>query len=123
MKYAEKMTCLPVRQVTYERDYLTEAIRREFQLVIERVVIEELEATLGVGPYERGEGRRGYRHGYEARQISTSFGKSDIKVPRARLYSDGALVEWHSQMLPRYRRRAKAVDDAILGLYLCGANT
>ncbi len=33
------------------------------------------------------------------------------------------MIEWHSQMLPRYRRRAKAVDDALLGLYLCDANT
>ncbi len=116
MKYAEKM-------ISYERDHLTEAIRREVKLFIEKIVVEELEATLGVGPYERGDGRSGYRHGYEARQISTSLGKSDIKLPRARLFSDGATIEWHSRMLPRYRRRAKAVDDAILGLYLCGANT
>ncbi len=116
MKYSEKM-------ISYEKDYLTEAIRREIKLFIEKIIIEELEATIGVGLYERGEGRRGYRHGYEARQLSTSLGKSDIKVPRARLFADGATIEWRSQMLPRYRRRAKAVDDAILGLYLCGANT
>lgn len=45
-------------------------------------------------------------------------------MPRGRLFSEaGPTIEWHSQILPRYQRRAKTVDDAILSLYLCGANT
>src|SRR5262245_43642507 len=31
-------------------------------------------------------------------------------------------VEWQSQLLPRYQRRAGAVDAALLGTYLSGTN-
>ncbi|MEO0115352.1 MAG: IS256 family transposase [candidate division WOR-3 bacterium] len=110
--------------VIFEEDTLTEAIRREVRSFIERIVLEELAATLGAGPYQRTEERQGYRHGFEHRQISTSLGRTDIKVPRGRLFGpDGETIEWQSHILPRYQRRAKALDDAILGIYLCGANT
>lgn len=57
-------------------------------------------------------------------RISTSLGRTDIKVPRVRLFGPaGETIEWQSHILPRYQRRAKALDDAILGIYLCGANT
>lgn len=48
---------------------------REVRIVIERIVNEELEAALGVGFYQRDVSRQGYRHGYEARQISTRLVK------------------------------------------------
>jgi hypothetical protein len=31
--------------------------------------------------------------------------------------------EWQSEAIPRYQRRTSRVDEAILGLYLSGANT
>ncbi|MEW6455583.1 MAG: IS256 family transposase [Acidobacteriota bacterium] len=110
--------------VIFEEGPLTEAIRREVRIVIERIVNEELEVALGVGFYQRAEGRQGYRHGYESRQISTSLGKTTLSLPRGRLFAEaGSTIEWRGQILPRYQRRTKTVDDAILGLYLCGANT
>jgi len=36
---------------------------------------------------------------------------------------DGTTEEWHSTVLRRYQRRSKAVDDAILNIYLSGVNT
>ncbi len=68
--------------IIFEEDLLTEAIRREVRSFIERIVLEELAATLGAGPYPRTEERQGYRHGFEHRQISTSlFWKSTFVVP------------------------------------------
>jgi transposase-like protein len=37
--------------------------------------------------------------------------------------AEGATVEWHSQLVPRYQRRSERVDEAILGVYLSGTNT
>jgi transposase-like protein len=35
----------------------------------------------------------------------------------------GATQEWQSQLLPRYHRRSRAVDETVLGAYLAGTNT
>lgn len=105
------------------RDRLTETIRLAVRQVIEKTVDEELTAALGAGPYERVEGRHGYRNGGETRTLSTSLGATEISVPRGRIWRNGEEVEWHSTILPRYARRAASVDQAIVGIYLAGANT
>ncbi len=47
-----------------------------------------------------------------------------LAVPRGRIVeSDGSSSEFRSQALPRYARRTREVDEAILGAYLAGANT
>jgi len=105
-------------------DPLTQVIRREVRRIIETIIQEELETALGAGHYQRVEQRRGYRNGSQSRSISTSLGKTEIEVPRGRFFrGDEGEEEWHSHILPRYSRRARAVDDAILGIYLSGANT
>ena len=56
--------------------------------------------------------------------MTTANGVHDIRVPRGRLVNeDGSTGEFHSEMLPRYARRTREVDEAILGTYLAGANS
>ncbi|MBM4247093.1 MAG: hypothetical protein FJ148_25425 [Deltaproteobacteria bacterium] len=70
------------------------------------------------------EERRGYRHGTHSRTLTTSLGPTRIVMPRARLdEGDGTTREWQSRVVPRYQRRTERFDEAILGLYLAGANT
>lgn len=115
----------------FEEDPLSEAMREEIRRTVETILQEELEAALGAKAYERIAQRCGYRNGSEERQLTTSLGKTTLAVPRGRLFSlrdpeggpQGETTEWHSSLLPRYARRAKAVDEAILGLYLGGVNT
>ena len=105
-------------------DALSDAIRTKVRDFIRQLVDEELEVTLGAGSYERNAGRRGYRHGSEQRRIGTSLGPVELEVPRARLRQpDGCSKEFRSRLLPRYSRRARAVDNAIIGAYLGGVNT
>jgi putative transposase len=105
-------------------DSIERGIREKVREVIQKIVDEELEAALGAGPSTRVEGRQGYRHGTRARTVTTSLGPTTIEMPRARLH-DGAdgVHEWRSATVPRYQRRTARVDEAILGLYLAGANT
>src|SRR5215469_3602867 len=93
--------------------------------MIEAVVEEELEATLGAGRSQRvGAVRTGYRHGARERQLTTSLGKTTIMLPRARLKDTGGEEsEWQSRTIPRYQRRTERVDTALLGAYLSGINT
>jgi transposase-like protein len=45
-------------------------------------------------------------------------------MPRGRLLvDDGGSQEWESQTVARYQRRSQRVDEAIVGVYLSGANT
>jgi|WetSurMetagenome_2_1015567.scaffolds.fasta_scaffold151612_1 putative transposase len=110
-------------------DPLGERLRGIIGKLIEELVNEEIEGVLHARRYERaGEGeqlRVGYRHGGRERELTTSLGAAEIRVPRARLFGeDGeASIEWKSQLLPRYKRRTRDVDDAVLGAYLSGANT
>jgi transposase-like protein len=88
------------------------------------VLEEELQIVLGAASYERTTVRRGYRNGGETRPITTAAGTRELWVPRARVsLPEGTTVEFHSQLLPRYARRTREVDEAILGVYLAGANS
>jgi len=99
-------------------------MRERIREVIEVLVEEELEEALGARRSERGEGRQGYRHGIRERTLTTSLGPTKFGMPRARFTRSGGEVgEWRSQVIPRYQRRTSRVDEAILGLYLSGANT
>ena len=99
-------------------------LRKRILEAIEIVLEEEVAEALGVGRHQRGEGRQGYRNGVIERRVTTANGAQTLRVPRARLIeSDGSSREFRSELLPRYQRRTREVDDAILGAYLAGANS
>ncbi len=119
-------TAVAVKQkavIPFSPDTLTEAIRGQIRLAIERIAQEELAAYLGAGPYARIAGRRGYRHGSKLRRLATSMGKVEFPMPRARIQNAEGTIEWQSSLVPRYARRAREVDAALLGLYFGGVNT
>ena len=93
-------------------DTIGAEIRERVRGMIEAIVEEELESALRAGKSQRvGAARTGYRHGARERQLTTSLGKTTIKLPRARLKgSEGAESEWHSRIIRRYQRRTDRVD-------------
>jgi transposase-like protein len=103
---------------------LRELLRGKILKTIEEVLEEELGSALGCGRHERTQERRGYRNGASHRKITTELGSVTLRVPRGRVnQADGTTAEFESHVLPRYARRTRRVDEAILGLYLAGANT
>jgi len=112
-------------ELRFDRDTIERAIRDQVREIIEQVVEAELEAALGAKPSQRvGTERTGYRHGYRERTLTTSTGPTTFAMPRARLHGgDGGTHEWQSQTVARYERRSRRVDEAIVGVYLGGANT
>ena len=106
------------------RRSVKEQLRRRVLEAIEAVLEEEVAAALGVGRHERGEQRRGYRHGATRRVVTTATGPQTLTVPRARVRDGhGTTREFRSELLPRYQRRTRDVDEAILNVYLAGANS
>jgi transposase-like protein len=103
---------------------LEAAIRERVREVIELILEEEVEAALGAGRSQRVAERCGYRHGRKPRRLTLRTGAVDLTVPRGRLVTpDGGEREWHSQLVPRYRRSSAEVEQSVLGVYLSGSNT
>jgi transposase-like protein len=99
-------------------------LRKEIREALEVALREELAATLASERHERTDRRRGYRNGVVERTITTSDGTRMVVVPRGRIAGqDGVTQEFHSQLLPRYARRTREIDEAILGCYLGGVNS
>jgi len=103
-----------------EQVSLGELIHQHVRLAIEAAVHEELRAALGARWYEHGEGRRGNRNGAKAGTLMGPSSPVVLAVPRARLF--GA-TEWTSTILPRYQRRPRAVNEAIVAAHLAGSDT
>jgi putative transposase len=98
--------------------------RRQIREALDIALAEELAAALGSERHERTDRRRGYRNGSVARTITTPEGTQTVTVPRGRIAgTDGAPEEFRSQLLPRYARRTREIDEAILGCYLGGVNS
>lgn len=102
---------------------LGELIHVAVRRAIEVAVDEELTMALGAGPYERGGGRRGYRNGTKSRTLTGPTGPLALTVPRARLFTPAGPSEWVSALLPRYQRRLREVNEAVVAVYLAGGNT
>lgn len=109
-------------------DPLAEKLRAMVGSLIQELVAAELTEAVHATRYERAAARatrQGDRHTKRSRALTTSLGPTTIELHRARLFGapGEAPTEWHSTLLPRYARRAPAIDNAILGSYLAGANT
>ena len=99
-------------------------LRRHIREALDVALAEELAAALASNRHERTDQRRGYRNGSRERTITTPDGARTVSVPRGRIVAPaGARKEFHSQLLPRYARRTREIDDAILGCYLGGVNS
>jgi len=116
-------------------DPIEMGVRTQVRSFIEGMIEAELEAALSRPRYGRlaktkdgadnvAAGVSGHRHGHRSRSLMGTFGRVEIKVPRARLTAaDGKTSEWKSKTLPAYQRRTRAADALIAGAYLAGTNT
>src|SRR5215470_11385938 len=116
-------------------DPIEMGVRDRVRSFIEGLIEAELETALSRPRYGRPAktrdeadnvvaGLSGHRHGHRSRSLMGTFGRVEIRVPRARLMSaDGKTSEWKSKTLPAYQRRTRAADALIASAYLSGTNT
>lgn len=113
----------PATMLQFRQDLEAE-FRRHIREALEVALAEELAAALGSQRHERTEHRCGYRNGTIERTVTTPEGTRPLTVPRGRILGpEGGTTEFHSQLLPRYARRTRDVDAAILSCYLGGINS
>jgi len=119
----QESTTGPATILQFRQD-IEAQLRHQIREALDVALKEELAAALASERHERTDQRRGYRNGTVERTITTPTGTRIVTVPRGRLAGHaGTTREFHSQLLPRYARRTREIDDAILGCYLAGANS
>src|SRR4030081_3324330 len=109
-------------------------LRTKVRGFIEAMIAEELETALARPRYGRQSGLptgddggapiAGHRHGRRIRSLTGTFGRTEIAVPRARIFGkDRKTTEWKSRVMRSYQRRTRAADALIASAYLSGTNT
>jgi putative transposase len=115
-------------------DPIETELRTKVRGFIEAMIEEELETALARRRYGRRSGQpvaddvgapiAGHRHGRRTRSLTGTFGRTEIAVPRARIFDeDGKTTEWKSKVVQSYQRRTRAADALIASAYLSGTNT
>ena len=61
-----------------------EGMARAMELLINECMKIERQQALGVGPYQRGEARRGQANGFKPRRVKTRIGQLELAVPQVR---------------------------------------
>jgi len=87
-----------------------EAVRRAIEVAVD----EELTAALGAGRYARDVDRGGYRNGRRPRTLTGPTGPLALTLPRATLFMPTKTREWTSALVPRYQRRLREVNEAMV---------
>jgi transposase-like protein len=96
---------------------LDEFLHAQHKAVLEELMLYERECFLNAHPYQRHEGRVDQANGFYDRHLTTRAGSFELAVPRTR---SGL---FRSQVIPRYKRRDRAVDEAIKSVFLLGVST
>ncbi len=96
---------------------LDQMLKERHRQFLEELMFYERQCFLNVDRYERSGQRVDQANGFYGRSLSTRLGVLELKVPRTR---GGG---FQSQVLPRYARREKAVNEAIKQVFLLGVST
>jgi transposase-like protein len=94
-----------------------DGMAQAMELLFNECMKVERQQALGVGPYQRGEARRGQANGFKPKQLKTRVGPLNLQVPQVR----GA--SFYPQALERGSRSEKALRLALAEMYVQGVST
>lgn len=85
-------------------------MQRLFGNIIQQFLEAEMEDHLGREKYERSsKNERNYRNGYSTKKIKSSFGESEVSVPRDRK------AEFEPRIVKKYETVCNELDKKLLG--------
>lgn len=91
---------------------------KAIQDILQRGVDEEFNAKLRAKRYERTPGREGFRKGTYKRYLTTTFGRSELAIPRTR-----DKMDINFEMFNKYQRRQKKFDEMVMMSLILGVST
>lgn len=90
-------------------------MQRLFGNIIQQLLEAEMEGHLGRERYERStEDDRNYRNGYSTKKIKSSFGETQVNIPRDRK------AEFEPRIVKKYETVCNELDKKVIGLYARG---
>lgn len=105
------------------RDQIEELARAGAQEMLMTALGEEVDAYLGRGRYERGDGEfRGYRNGSTPRRLTLGSGTVELGQPRVRDTPPGQ-EPFESKIIRKYQRRSDTIDETFMKLFIEGLAT
>ncbi len=94
-----------------------DVLQQLMKYFLEKLLELERDLYVGVGSYERGSNRRGYRNGYKTKQLNTRIGKLKLAIPQTR---DGG---FYPKLLEKYQRSERALILTLSEAYIQGVST
>jgi transposase-like protein len=94
-----------------------EAMKRIITQFLNQVMQHEAIQQIRAGRYERTDDRMAHRNGIKKRPLNTKYGRITLDKPQFREYP------FETQVIARYSRIEKALENAIVESYLQGVST
>lgn len=99
------------------RNYcLKDLVRRSVEETLNALLDKEADELVNAEKYERSSDRQGYRSGHYKRNLHTTAGEVELKVPKLKG------VPFETAIIERYRRRESSVEEALIEMYLAGVS-
>jgi putative transposase len=94
-----------------------DGMAQAMQLLFNECMKIERQEALGVGPYQRGDERRGQANGFKPKTLKTRIGALELAVPQVRG------MKFYPHALERGSRSEKALRLALAEMYVQGVST
>lgn len=95
---------------------LKELVRSSVEETLNGLLEQEAQQLTGAAKYERSAKRQGYRSGHYSRNLTTTSGDVELKMPKLKG------VTFETAIIERYRRRESSVEEALIEMYLAGVS-
>jgi putative transposase len=95
---------------------LKELVRSSVEETLNGLLEQEAQQLTGAAKYERSAERQGYRSGHYSRNLTTTSGDVELKMPKLKG------VTFETAIIERYRRRESSVEEALIEMYLAGVS-
>ena len=93
---------------------LKDLVRNSVEETLNALLDKEADELVNAEKYERSSDRQGYRSGHYKRNLHTTAGEVELKVPKLKG------VPFETAIIERYRRRESSVEEALIEMYLAG---
>ena len=87
---------------------LKELVRNSVEETLNGLLEQEAQQLTGAAKYERSAERQGYRSGHYSRNLTTTSGNVELKMPKLKG------VTFETAIIERYRRRESSVEEALI---------
>ena len=95
---------------------LKELVRSSVEETLNGLLEQEAQQLTGAAKYERSAKRQGYRSGHYNRNLTTTSGEVELRMPKLKG------VSFETAIIERYRRRESSIEEALIEMYLAGVS-